>query len=132
MRRLNAFDFWGQEYIANELNLKLGIPVSPRTIGKYLARCPRRKPDPSQRWLTFIRNHAEAIVACDFFVVVTARFRILYVFVLIELGRRRSLHFNVTDHPSAEWTYSNCGKRSRTIIRSASSSMTATALSPWN
>ena len=51
-----------------------------------------------------MRNHAEAMIACDFFVVVTARFRIRYVFVLMELGRRRILHYNVTDHPSAEWT----------------------------
>lgn len=43
-------------------------------------------------------------MACDFFVVVTARFRILYVFVLMELGRRRILYCNVTDHPGAEWT----------------------------
>ena len=95
---------WGQEHIANELKLKLGIRVSPRTVGKYLSRGPRHQPDPSQRWLTFVRNHAQAMVACDFFVVVTARFRILYVFVLMELGRRRILHCNVTDHPSAEWT----------------------------
>jgi transposase InsO family protein len=95
---------WGQKHIANELKLKLGIRVSPRTVGKYLALCPRRNPDPAQRWLTFVRNHAQAIVACDFFVVVTAGFRILYVFVLMELGRRRILHVNVTDHPSAEWT----------------------------
>ena len=80
---------WGQERIANELKLKLGIRVSPRTVGKYLRECPRREPYPSQRWLTFVRNHAQAMVACDFFVVVTARFRILYVFVLMELGRRR-------------------------------------------
>jgi putative transposase len=83
---------WGEEHIANELKLKLGIRVSPRTVGKYLVQGPRRKPDPSQRWLTFVRNHAQAIVACDFFVVVTARFRILYVFVLMELGRRKILH----------------------------------------
>jgi len=95
---------WGEQHIANELKLKLGIRVSPRTVGKYLGQGPGRKPDPSQRWLTFVRNHAQAIVACDFFVVVTARFRILYVFVLMELGRRRVLHVNVTDHPSAEWT----------------------------
>jgi putative transposase len=95
---------WGEQHIANELKLKLGIRVSPRTVGKYLTQGPRRKPDPSQRWLTFVRNHAQAIVACDFFVVVTARFRILYVFVLMELGRRKILHVNVTDHPSAEWT----------------------------
>jgi len=95
---------WGERHIANELKLKLGIRVSSRTIGKYLSQGPRRKPDPSQRWLTFVRNHAQAMVACDFFVVVTARFHILYVFVLMELGRRKILHVNVTDHPTAEWT----------------------------
>src|SRR6266851_6759619 len=58
---------WGEERIANELKLKLGIRVSPRTVGKYLnSRGPRREPDPTQRWLTFVRNHAKWIVASDF------------------------------------------------------------------
>jgi transposase InsO family protein len=95
---------WGEEHIANELKLKLGVRVSPRTVRKYLANYRGRTPDPSQRWLTFVHNHAQAIVACDFFVVFTARFRILYVLVIMELGRRRILHLNVTAHPSAEWT----------------------------
>jgi len=96
---------WGQERIANELMPKLGIQVSPRTVRKYLnTPGPNRQPDPKQRWLTFVRNHANAIVASDFFVVVTAQFRILYVFVCIELGTRRILHYNVTAHPTAEWT----------------------------
>jgi putative transposase len=73
-------------------------------VQKYLAGYPSRRPDPSQRWLSFVRNHAHAILACDFFVVVTARFRILYVFVIMELGTRRLLHHNVTAHPTAEWT----------------------------
>ena len=94
----------GQERIANELKLKLGIRVSPRTVANYLRRSPGRQPDPKQRWMTFVRNHAKAIVACDFFVVVTANFRILYVFVIMQLGTRRILHHNVTDHPTAEWT----------------------------
>jgi putative transposase len=68
---------WGEEHIAHELKLKLGIRVSPRTVGKYMAQDLRRQPDPGHRWLTFVRNHAHAIVACDFFVVFTARFRIL-------------------------------------------------------
>jgi hypothetical protein len=51
-----------------------------------------------------VHNHAQAIVACDFFVVFTARFRILYVLVITELGRCQILHHNVTAHPSAEWT----------------------------
>ena len=96
---------WGEERIANELKLKLGIRVSPGTVQKYLRNGgPGRAPDPKQRWLTFVRNHAKAIVACDFFVVVTASFRILYVFVIMELGTRRILHHNVTAHPTAEWT----------------------------
>jgi hypothetical protein len=80
------------------------IRVSPRTVHKYLVNFHGRTPDPSQRWLTFVHNHAHAIVACDFFVVFTARFRILYVLVIMELGRRQILHHNVTAHPSAEWT----------------------------
>ena len=96
---------WGEERIANESKLKLGIQVLPRTVRKYLhSGGPRREPDPKQRWLPFVRNHAKAIVACDFFVVITATFRTLYVFVIIELGTRRILHHNVTAHPTAEWT----------------------------
>jgi putative transposase len=52
--------------------LKLGIRVSPRTVGKYLRDGTVRAPDPKQRWLTFVDNHAKAIAACGFFVVVTA------------------------------------------------------------
>ena len=52
----------------------------------------------------FVRNHANAIIACDFFTSVTATFQALYVFVVIEIGSRRILHVNVTDHPAAEWT----------------------------
>jgi len=95
---------WGEERIANELKLKLGIRVSPRTVAKYLHRGrPVRTPDPKQRWLTFVRNHARVIVACDFFVAVTDTFRTLYVFVIMDLGTRRILHYNVTAHPTAEW-----------------------------
>ena len=96
---------WGEERIANELKLKLDIRVSPRTVEKYLRNgSPVRAPDPKQRWLTFVHNHAKVIVACDFFVVVTATFRTLYVLVIMELGTRRILHQNVTAHPTAEWT----------------------------
>jgi putative transposase len=78
---------WGEERIANELELKLGIRVAPSTVAKYMGRRNRRTPDPTQRWLTFIRNHAHLIVASDFFTVVTARFRIIYV---IHRGGTRS------------------------------------------
>jgi hypothetical protein len=118
---------WGEERIANELNLKLGICVSPRTVGKYLRTGrPPRTPDPKQRWLIVVRNHAQVIVACDFFVVVTATFRTLYVFVIMEVGSRRILHHNVTPHPTAEWAVqqfrealpgSTPGKHFREVMR---------------
>jgi len=54
--------------------------------------------------MTFVRNHAEGILACDFFVTVTASFRVLYVFVVMEVGTRRIAHVNVTAHPTADWT----------------------------
>ena len=57
-----------------------------------------------QRWSTFLKNHAKGLLACDFFVAVTATFRMVYVFVVIEHGRRRLLHVNVTAQPSADWT----------------------------
>ena len=95
---------WGEERIANELKLKLGVRVSPRTVGRYLrSGRPVRTPDPKQRWLTFLQNHAQVVAACDFFVVVTATFRVLYVFVVMEIGTRRILHHNVTAHPTAAW-----------------------------
>jgi putative transposase len=97
---------WGQARIADELFLEFGIKVSPRTVR---ARWPRpilhTRPRPaSQSWHTFIHNHARAIVACDFMVAITARFRVLYVLLLMEVGSRRILHFNVTEHPTADWT----------------------------
>ena len=55
-------------------------------------------------WSTFVRNHAKEIAACDFVSVMTLRFRILYIFVVLEIGSRRILHVGVTEHPTAEWT----------------------------
>jgi putative transposase len=99
---------WGEERIAAELLLKLGIRVSPRTVRRYMGRESGGGADKSlvtgQRWATFVRNHAQALVACDFCVVVTATFRVLYVFVALEVGSRRLLHINTTAHPTAVWT----------------------------
>jgi len=98
---------WAEERIAAELSVKLGILVSPRTMRAYWPQdsdprgCRRTS---SQHWRTFVRNHAKAIVAADFLVAVTAGFRVLYVFVVMEAGSRRILHCNVTVHPTAAWT----------------------------
>jgi transposase InsO family protein len=96
---------WGEERIAPELLLKLGIRVSPRTVRRYMPSGPGSKNGPgSPAWSTFVRNHAQSVLACDFFVAVTVTFRMLYIFVVLEVGTRRILHWNVTDHPTAEWT----------------------------
>jgi putative transposase len=105
IRRMAAENLtWGEERIADELWLKLQIRLSPRTVRKYIGQAPRPYGSKDQRWSTFIRNHANGIVACDFLVSVTVGFRILYIFVALEIGSRRLLHFNVTEHPTSEWT----------------------------
>jgi putative transposase len=91
---------WGAPRIHGEL-LKLGIEVSQATVAKYMVR--HRKP-PSQTWRTFLENHIKQLVSVDFFVVPTLSFRILHVFVVLAHERRRVVHFNVTEHPTAEWT----------------------------
>jgi hypothetical protein len=99
---------WSEERVATELALKLGLRVSLRTMRKYL---PKRldhgghRRVPSQRWLAFVCNHAQTIISCAFGVVVTATFRLLYVFVVIEHATRRMLHGNVAAHPTAAWTF---------------------------
>jgi putative transposase len=97
---------WGEERLAAELLVKLGLRVSPRTVRRYMARGfgGGGRGATGQRWATFVRNHAHALVACDFCVVVTATFRMLYVFVALEVGSRRLVHVNVTSHPTAAWT----------------------------
>ena len=95
---------WGEERIANELLLKLDLQVSPRTVRKYMPRRPAGRPRGDLRWSTFLRLHAQGILACDFCLAVTASFRMLYVFVVIEHGSRRLVHCNVTAHPTAAWT----------------------------
>jgi transposase InsO family protein len=81
--------------------LKLGIEVSETTIAKYMVR--HRKP-PSQSRQAFLKNHTQQLVSADFFVVPTLSFRLLFVLVVLEHHRRRVVHFNVTAHPTAEWT----------------------------
>jgi transposase InsO family protein len=81
--------------------LKLGIDVSQATVAKYMVR--HTKP-PSQAWRAFLKNHIKQLASIDFFTVPTITFRVLYVFVVLSHERRRVVHFNVTSHPTAEWT----------------------------
>ena len=90
---------WGAPRILSEL-LLLGHQVAERAVAKYMVRT--KKP-PSQTWRTFLANHVPNIAACDFFTIPTAAFRVLYVFIILRHDRRQVVHFNVTEHPYAEW-----------------------------
>ena len=101
IRRISAENpLWGAPRVHGEL-LKLGYDVAEATVAKYLVK---RTPSPSPSWPTFLRNHLTEIVAVDFFTVPTATFGTLYVFLVLSLDRRRIIHFNVTDSPTAAWT----------------------------
>jgi len=93
---------WGAPRIHGEL-LKLGFDVSERTVSTILKRHRPAKP-PSQTWRTFIKNHMHNTFAMDFFAVPTVKFSILFVCVILWHDRRKVVHFNVTGHPTAEWT----------------------------
>jgi transposase InsO family protein len=91
---------WGAPRIVGELQ-KLGIAVAKSTVEKYR---PRPKKPSSPTWKTFLKNHVPDLVALDFFVVPTVTFRVLFVFVILTHERRRVVHFNITEHPTAQWT----------------------------
>ncbi len=99
-RMCRANPLWGAPRIHGEL-LKLGLDVSEATVSKYMIR--DRRP-PSQTWRTFLEYHAKDLVTIDFFTVPTATFRVLFVLVILSHDRRRILHFNATEHPTAAWT----------------------------
>jgi putative transposase len=91
---------WGAPRIHGELQ-KLGLEISQATVSKYVVR--RRTP-PSQTWRTFLDNHIGSLVSVDFFTVPTVLFKVLFVFVALSHDRRRVVHVNVTDAPTAQWT----------------------------
>jgi transposase InsO family protein len=96
-----ANPLWGAPKIHGEL-LKLGIDIGERSVSRFM---PKRPPKPpSQTWRTFLDNHLGSLASIDFFTVPTATFRVLYVFFVLAHDRRRVVHFNVTEHPSALWT----------------------------
>lgn len=92
---------WGAPKVHGEL-LMLGIEISERSVSELLSR--RNPKPPSQTWKTFIKNHMTEMVAVDYLVVPTIRFRLLFVFVVLSHARRNVVHFNFTAHPTAEWT----------------------------
>ncbi len=112
-RMAAANPLWGAPRIHGEL-LKLGIDIAERTVSRLM---PRRPSGPSQTWRTFLANHVRDLVAIDFFTVPTARLRILFVLVVLAHHRRRVIHFNITEHPTAHWTASKSWTPFRTSPR---------------
>ena len=101
IRRVStANPLWGSPRIQGELG-KVGIDVSKSTVERYMVRRTRPR---SQGWMTFLRNHFKDMVSIDFFTVPTARFKVLLFLVVLVHFRRKVVHFNVTEHPTAEWT----------------------------
>jgi hypothetical protein len=96
----NSNVLWGAPRLHGEL-LKLGIEVSQAPVAQYKVKRPK---PPAQTWRPFLENHVKQLVSVDFLVVPTVSFRILYVFLVVAHERRRVVHFNVTEHPTAEWT----------------------------
>ncbi len=92
---------WGAPRIHGEL-LKLGFSVGQSTVARYMPA--RAQRPPSQTWRAFLSNHLGAAAGIDFFTIPSATFRVLYGFVVLDHGRRRIRHINVTEHPTAEWT----------------------------
>jgi putative transposase len=91
---------WGSPRIVGELR-KLGIDVAKSTVETYRVR-PRRPSSPT--WKTFLKNHVQDLVALDFFVVPTVTHKVLFVLLILAHERRRLVHFNITEHPTVEWT----------------------------
>lgn len=91
---------WGSPRIVGEL-WKLGIDVAESTVDKYRVRS---KEPPSPTWKTFLKTHVTDLVSIDFLVVPTVRFKVLFVLVILAHHRRRVVHFNVTERPTAQWT----------------------------
>jgi len=91
---------WGSPRIVGELR-KVGIEVTKSTVEKYRIRPPK---PPSPTWKAFLTNHMQDLVALDFFVVPTVTHSVLFVLLILAHERRRVVHFNVTEHPTAAWT----------------------------
>jgi putative transposase len=92
---------WGAPRIHGEL-MKLGFDISESTVLRYMPKKGRRTT--GQNWKTFLKNHSKEIIAIDFLTVPTINFKLIHTFVVIELHRRKLIHFNVTKNPTAEWT----------------------------
>jgi transposase InsO family protein len=95
-----ANPLWGAPRIDGELRT-LGLDVSERTVSRLLRRISR---PPSQSWRTFLTNQLASAASMDFFTVPTLTGRVLFVLIVLAHHRRRIVHLNITDHPTAAWS----------------------------
>jgi len=84
----------------------LGVKVAPSTAWEILKNAgidpaPRRT---GPAWPQFLRSQAEAILACDFFIVGLLDGTQAYVLAVIEHAPRRIRILGVTKHPTGAWT----------------------------
>jgi putative transposase len=96
----SANPLWGAPRIHGELRA-LGVVVSERTVSRLLESHPRPH---SQTWRTFLTNHLATAASIDFFTVPTVTGRVLFVLLVLSHHRRRIVHFNITEHPTATWS----------------------------
>jgi putative transposase len=104
---------WGYVRIVGELR-KLGITVSATLVRNLLAGsgippAPRRD---QLSWRSFLRQHAETVLACDFFTVDTVWLRRLYVLFFVSIGTRRVEYFACTSNPDTAWM----GQQARNLV----------------
>ncbi len=126
IRQMATENNWGAPRIYSEL-LILGFDnVKQRTVSRYLRKFRTKHPDKKkqQSWRTFLNNHRDVISAMDLFVVPNVRFGMLYVFFIIDHARRKIVHVNVTQHPTAKWVDSNCERHLPLIRFPSTSSLT--------
>ena len=91
---------WGEDRIALELKLKLGVEHSTSTIRRYMVDTPR---PPSDRWRTFLARHRAETWAIDFATVPLWNFQLRTLFVVLDLHTRQVVHVGVTAHPTLDW-----------------------------
>jgi transposase InsO family protein len=103
IRRLSRENpLWGAGQIRDNLSLLHYDPPCEDTIRKYMVK-PRDPRNKSTTWLPFLRNHLDVSWAIDFFTVTTIRFATLYVFLVLDHGRRKIIHWAITSTPSMCW-----------------------------
>ena len=92
---------WGEDRIALELRLKLGVDHSPSTIRRYMVE--RGTPPRSSTWKQFLASHAEQIWSIDFTTKPLWDYSVSYVLVVFALGTREVVHVAVTSNPTLDW-----------------------------